>query len=448
MAGFTQWIKKSVQKLLDPDKEERVQQLTQKLYHDLSTQLEKFQLKKTLSGIEYRDIDLEIVKKRVFRKIIARGWKDEILTDEEQKIAKWVGKAIELSEDDIKTINLEYAQNCFASALTTSLQDGTLDPDAEKRLAQITHSIGYTVPEFAKLYFHKEIAGFIRGLFLTSINDKQLSKDEWKHLNNVAAKLGISHSELLQVIKPYVGPFIEEVLANAKEDGILSTQEQDSLQWLIDNLSPSIECYGYVKNEIAVYRALKEIREGRLPVLEQIHEIENRAGEIVHFQANAKWRIFRMRKTGPRYDEHLGLLTLTDNRIIFSGVTKSQSINYRKIISHEHGHNWIQIQIDGKGENIFYFGDCLPLAYPIFSTAVALANQTRIVKCDGIASRHIPRDVRQRVWQRFGGRCADCGANDYLEFDHIIPVAKGGNNEDNNVQLLCRRCNIKKSDYI
>ncbi|MFN9970152.1 MAG: HNH endonuclease, partial [Phycisphaerae bacterium] len=59
-----------------------------------------------------------------------------------------------------------------------------------------------------------------------------------------------------------------------------------------------------------------------------------------------------------------------------------------------------------------------------------------------------PRDVRQRVWTRYGGRCAECNANDYLEYDHIIPVSKGGSNNDANVQLLCRRCNLKKSDHI
>jgi len=35
-----------------------------------------------------------------------------------------------------------------------------------------------------------------------------------------------------------------------------------------------------------------------------------------------------------------------------------------------------------------------------------------------------------------------------LEFDHIIPVAKGGANTIDNVQILCRRCNGQKSDRI
>ena len=39
-------------------------------------------------------------------------------------------------------------------------------------------------------------------------------------------------------------------------------------------------------------------------------------------------------------------------------------------------------------------------------------------------------------------------AEDYLEYDHIIPVSKGGSNTAANIQLLCRRCNGKKSDKI
>ena len=42
----------------------------------------------------------------------------------------------------------------------------------------------------------------------------------------------------------------------------------------------------------------------------------------------------------------------------------------------------------------------------------------------------------------------ECAALDYLEFDHLIPVAKGGSNTVNNIQLLCRRCNGSKGDRI
>ncbi len=63
-------------------------------------------------------------------------------------------------------------------------------------------------------------------------------------------------------------------------------------------------------------------------------------------------------------------------------------------------------------------------------------------------SRHIPDLVKQQVWDRDGGKCVKCGKTEYLEFDHIIPLSRGGANTANNIQILCRRCNSLKSDRI
>jgi hypothetical protein len=60
----------------------------------------------------------------------------------------------------------------------------------------------------------------------------------------------------------------------------------------------------------------------------------------------------------------------------------------------------------------------------------------------------IPEEVRIAVWRRDEGRCVGCGSQDRLEFDHVIPVAKGGSNTERNVQLLCERCNRSKADTI
>ena len=60
----------------------------------------------------------------------------------------------------------------------------------------------------------------------------------------------------------------------------------------------------------------------------------------------------------------------------------------------------------------------------------------------------ISREVQDRVWNRDGGKCAECGSNENLEFDHIIPHSKGGANTYRNIQLLCEQCNREKSDNI
>jgi 5-methylcytosine-specific restriction endonuclease McrA len=60
----------------------------------------------------------------------------------------------------------------------------------------------------------------------------------------------------------------------------------------------------------------------------------------------------------------------------------------------------------------------------------------------------IPREMRRAVFDRDGGRCAECGSNFDLQYDHIIPVALGGATSVENLQLLCADCNRQKSDSL
>jgi Holliday junction DNA helicase RuvB len=60
----------------------------------------------------------------------------------------------------------------------------------------------------------------------------------------------------------------------------------------------------------------------------------------------------------------------------------------------------------------------------------------------------IPSTVRREVWRRDGGKCARCGSRKNLEYDHIIPVSKGGSNTARNIELLCESCNRSKSASI
>src|SRR5262245_19410666 len=62
--------------------------------------------------------------------------------------------------------------------------------------------------------------------------------------------------------------------------------------------------------------------------------------------------------------------------------------------------------------------------------------------------RYIPQSIKDAVWKRDGGRCTfvsrdgrRCSAADYLEFDHIISVALGGESTKDNVRLRCRAHN-------
>ena len=56
----------------------------------------------------------------------------------------------------------------------------------------------------------------------------------------------------------------------------------------------------------------------------------------------------------------------------------------------------------------------------------------------------IPDDVKLLVWTRDGGACIKCGSTVELQFDHIIPLSRGGGDQAENIQLLCRSCNLAK----
>ncbi|MFH0791187.1 MAG: HNH endonuclease signature motif containing protein [Candidatus Omnitrophota bacterium] len=60
----------------------------------------------------------------------------------------------------------------------------------------------------------------------------------------------------------------------------------------------------------------------------------------------------------------------------------------------------------------------------------------------------ISDEVKMFVWQRDKGKCVKCGSQENLEYDHIIPVVKGGSNTERNIQLLCEKCNREKHDNI
>ena len=63
-------------------------------------------------------------------------------------------------------------------------------------------------------------------------------------------------------------------------------------------------------------------------------------------------------------------------------------------------------------------------------------------------SRQVPAGIRRTVWLRDGGRCTftsetgtRCPARTRIEFDHVTPVARGGESTAANLRLCCRAHN-------
>lgn len=58
--------------------------------------------------------------------------------------------------------------------------------------------------------------------------------------------------------------------------------------------------------------------------------------------------------------------------------------------------------------------------------------------------RKLPKSLRLEVFRRDGLVCKNCGSNQRLTVDHIIPESKGGSDDPENLQTLCSPCNSRK----
>ncbi len=56
--------------------------------------------------------------------------------------------------------------------------------------------------------------------------------------------------------------------------------------------------------------------------------------------------------------------------------------------------------------------------------------------------------VRNRILDRDGHKCLNCGSEQDLHIDHIIPLSRGGRENEENMQVLCRGCNLRKHNSI
>ena len=63
---------------------------------------------------------------------------------------------------------------------------------------------------------------------------------------------------------------------------------------------------------------------------------------------------------------------------------------------------------------------------------------------DPKARKEIGSGKRKRILERDAYRCVACDSWVDLHIDHIMPVSRGGKNDDENLQVLCQPCNSSK----
>jgi len=66
-------------------------------------------------------------------------------------------------------------------------------------------------------------------------------------------------------------------------------------------------------------------------------------------------------------------------------------------------------------------------------------------------TRYTPRKIWLNVVRRDNSQCQICGRllkSDEIQLDHKIPRSKGGPTEEQNLRVMCKGCNLKKSNRL
>ncbi len=91
--------------------------------------------------------------------------------------------------------------------------------------------------------------------------------------------------------------------------------------------------------------------------------------------------------------------------------------------------------------DIYRMGGCGGIQHLLFRDCLESEwNRTRRI------SLRRYRGLLERLLHKYNFSCVNCGCKDKakLTIDHIKPVAKGGTDKENNLQILCKSCNSKK----
>jgi tellurite resistance protein len=444
--GLLKWISGTISDALDLAKDDRIATYAAQLEAEFARLRKAFNFTDAVTALGIDEHDRPMVAERVYTGFLERAWKDSQVSDREKEMLDWVASTLGLTPAVVTRLNTDAATSVFRNALAKAIADGRVDEDEGERLKAIAGHTGHSIGMLMARLFEREGDSLLRSIFSQAASDGRLEREEWKEFRHTAERLGIPKEQMLHAIRQPARQLVEHTLVDARSDGEISEREERVLLSLLDNIISDQAFADYVREQIEESKEMQRVAKGVLPSLPWPTGVALRAGEIVHWHGPAQYARTRELASGTKTEQINGDAVITDTRMILNASEKSFEVAHRRVLAHFPFGHALEIRASGKGAGRYLFGEERPVV--IWQVAIGRANQTIVASDDAQARRRISREIRQRVWQRYGGRCAECSSDTYLEFDHIIPVAKGGGNSETNVQLLCRKCNLAKSDSI
>jgi hypothetical protein len=270
-----------------------------------------------------------------------------------------------------------------------------------------------------------------------------LAPEEWSQLQDVAHQYNLDWRDALTYVRGDALNFLQRQLAFAAADGMITREEETHIRNWQTALSLPENLVRPILERLDYLRTITRIREGELPVITSQLRLHLESDEICHLDSDAIYHRINARSV----TQVSGRLVGTSKKLNFLSPAGGWDIQWKRIMRIEPNARGIYLELSTKKGNGQYDVPNPMLAEAVISTIVRM-NKRELVMSASDASRTIPHNVKVTVWQRDQGKCVQCGAASYLEFDHDIPFSKGGASTVGNVRLLCRRCNLAKGDRI
>ena len=236
---------------------------------------------------------------------------------------------------------------------------------------------------------------------------------------------------------------LERMAAFALADGAVDAEELQRFDATVGALGLRGAAVDDLRRGLRRVRILSRLREGQLPTI-AVPELHLDPHERVHLDTPAT----RIRRTSRGAGTVAGRLICSNKKLRFVGSGAGIEIPWGRAVSvsitDEHTVAIAATSARGGAE---FEVDEPELVAAIVEGALRVAKRLAVAPGQR-DSRSIAPDVKAQVWHRDGGRCVECGSAHYLEFDHIIPLSRGGATSAANLQILCRGCNRDKGEHI
>lgn len=265
---------------------------------------------------------------------------------------------------------------------------------------------------------------------------------EWDELWASLRYQRIDESAARTALHPLALNYVERRVAFAFADGQISTEEYDDFEHAIAELALSGPLIEELRGRMRRGHTLTRLRAGDLPTV-RTPDLHLDAEELVYLDIDATQ--VRQLAKGPRLSD--GRLIVSNKKLRFVGSGSGVELAWSRIVSVTVERGTVVVSAtSARG------GATLAVTDPD-QVAATIEGALRVAKRLALApgqrdTRSIPQEVKAEVWQRDGGRCVECGSSHYLEFDHVIPLSRGGATSAANLQILCRGCNRAKGANI